>query len=116
MELHPSDFDLVSTLRDLSVMFQARCEAKRLAWQVQLPEPEAIPVHADDTKLSQVLMNLLGNACKFTDEGSVTLRVTSVEGHGGSRVSRSPIPDPLLASPPQPLKAPKLIPAPIFSK
>jgi signal transduction histidine kinase/CheY-like chemotaxis protein len=101
MELHPEDFDLVSTLYNLDTMFQARCEAKRLTWQAELPEAQGIPVHGDEIKLSQVVMNLLGNACKFTDEGSVTLRVTPVESrpveaHEGSTVSRPTTHDPRL--------------------
>ena len=76
MELHTQDFDLMSALQNLNVVFQMRCEAKRLVWQAELPERDRILVHGDEIKLSQVLMNLLGNASKFTDEGTVTLKVS----------------------------------------
>ncbi len=42
--------------------------------------PDLGLIHADLTKLRQVLLNLLSNACKFTDGGTVTLRVTKDEG------------------------------------
>ena len=80
LELQPSDFDLQALLHNLSVMFQVRCDAKRLAWQMETPPGDRIPVHGDEAKLFQILINLLGNAVKFTDEGSVTLRVSALPG------------------------------------
>ena len=81
LELQPSDFDLQSILQNLSVMFKLRCEAKRLAWQVEAPPGDRLPVYGDEAKLSQVLINLLGNAVKFTDRGGVTLKVTPLPDH-----------------------------------
>ncbi len=77
-ELHPADFDLQSLLQNISLMHQHRCEAKRLAWQAEIPEADRLPVHGDEAKLSQVLINLLGNAIKFTDEGAVSFTVASL--------------------------------------
>ncbi|OGG46244.1 MAG: hypothetical protein A3F84_23740 [Candidatus Handelsmanbacteria bacterium RIFCSPLOWO2_12_FULL_64_10] len=85
LELHPSDFDLQGLLQGLDVMFRLNCEQARIAWRVERPQAERIPVHGDEAKLSQVLINLLGNAVKFTDEGGVTLRVTALpEDMGGT--------------------------------
>ncbi len=78
LELQPSDFDLQALLNNLSMMFQLRCEQKRLSWEAETPEGDRLPVYGDEAKLSQVLINLLGNAVKFTDEGSVRLRVSAV--------------------------------------
>ena len=83
MELHPADFDLQGLLQGLDVMFRLRCEQKRLSWQVARPEAGRLPVHGDQAKLMQVLVNLLGNAVKFTDEGGVTLRVTALSDSTG---------------------------------
>ena len=75
LELRPADFDLKALLNDLDVMFRLRCDQKRLQWGVELPEAEHLYARGDSSKITQVLINLLGNAVKFTDEGSITLRV-----------------------------------------
>jgi len=79
MELRKNDFDLKDLIEGISVMFQIRCEQKELKWQVELPDEGQIPVHGDEGKLRQILINLLGNAVKFTDAGQVTLKVTQEE-------------------------------------
>ena len=62
-------------------VFELRCQQQGLAWQVviDLPHPR---VCGDENKLRQVLINLLGNAVKFTEEGRVEL---SVREEGQSR-------------------------------
>ena len=77
-EHHPADYDLQALLHNLSIIHQHRCKAKRITWRDQTPEVERLPVHGDEAKLSQVLLNLLGNALKFTDQGTVTLKVAAL--------------------------------------
>ncbi|HEY5753576.1 MAG TPA: CHASE domain-containing protein [Chthoniobacterales bacterium] len=77
MELQPDKFDLLSLTRELAAMFQQRCEEKGLGLRIEwLGNEERRMVEGDEGKLRQVLINLLGNAVKFTDEGHVSLRVT----------------------------------------
>jgi signal transduction histidine kinase/DNA-binding response OmpR family regulator/ligand-binding sensor domain-containing protein len=78
-ELTLSNFNLESMLDGISRMFEMRCHQKDLDWNLvtDFDDPE---VRGDEGKLRQVLINILGNAVKFTDEGSVTLRVKSVPG------------------------------------
>jgi len=76
LELKPADFDLKALLNDLDVMFRLRCDQKRLQWRVDLPESEHLYARGDSAKITQVLINMLGNAVKFTDEGGIALRVT----------------------------------------
>jgi CheY-like chemotaxis protein/anti-sigma regulatory factor (Ser/Thr protein kinase) len=79
MEVVAVDFDLQALARDLAEMFQLRCQQADLEWRLSLPAA-ALPVHGDEKKLRQVLINLLGNAVKFTEQGHVGLRVEALPG------------------------------------
>jgi signal transduction histidine kinase/CheY-like chemotaxis protein len=85
MELQPIDFELKRFITELAEMFKLRCEQKGLQWRVELEinEPTPVIVHGDEGKLRQVLINLLGNAVKFTESGEVVLRVISPQHAGG---------------------------------
>jgi len=73
--LNPSGFDLHAFLDDLEMMFRMRTDAKGLQFTVTMTEEVPRYVVADEGKLREVLINLLGNAVKFTEEGGIALRV-----------------------------------------
>ncbi|MEZ4386741.1 MAG: two-component regulator propeller domain-containing protein [Candidatus Krumholzibacteriia bacterium] len=75
LELERSPFDLRGCLERTVALLKVKAEAKGLALQLDL-DPQASPrVRGDEMRLQQILVNLLGNAIKFTETGSVTLRV-----------------------------------------
>ncbi len=80
--LTESAFDLYDALEKVTEMIRLRAEKKHL--QIVLERAEDVPrfVKTDERKLRQVLLNLLGNAVKFTQEGGVTLRVRTEDGNG----------------------------------
>ena len=82
MELEPAPFDLAALLRALGDMFEMRCRDRGLTWHVEGVPDEDLWVRGDEGKLNQVLMNLLGNAVKFTDSGKVSLRLRRLPGDG----------------------------------
>ena len=70
-ELNRSTVDLHTMLRDLERMFRLRAEEKRLGFEINHAPDVPRYVVTDEGKLRQVLVNLLGNAVKFTSEGGV---------------------------------------------
>jgi two-component system sensor histidine kinase/response regulator len=81
--LNPSDFNLHLLLTDLSHMFALRAEAKGLHMQLVCAPDVPVNVHGDEGKLRQVLINLLGNAVKFTHNGTITLTAGLDTGEAG---------------------------------
>ena len=79
-QLTPIDFDLNGMLDGLGNMFDMRCRQKDLMWHLKSDVPEGL-VHGDESKLRQVLINLVGNAVKFTEQGRITLTVQAQENH-----------------------------------
>lgn len=75
LELQATDFDLGQVMDGLATLFEPRCRQKSLAFRVER-DADLGAVRGDESKLRQVLVNLLGNAVKFTDAGEVVLHVT----------------------------------------
>ena len=81
-------FDLHTLLRDLENMFDASVDAKGLQFEVIGNEDLPRYIATDESKLRQVLVNLLANAIKFTKQGGITLRVAVEDGtSGGMRLA-----------------------------
>lgn len=83
MELNFEEVDIGSLVS--SVLSTARGLVKEKPVQLKQDIQEDIPaIFADPTRIRQVFLNLLQNAAKFTDEGSITLIVRSREGESGA--------------------------------
>jgi two-component system, sensor histidine kinase len=75
MEINAGDFDLNELLLSISIIFAPRCADKNLLLFVDNLKKECF-VRSDQTKLRQILINLMGNAVKFTDDGFVSLKTS----------------------------------------
>lgn len=66
--------DLGEFLQSLATEVEEQRKAKNLKFFLEIPDPLE-PIESDKSKLSTILLNLLDNSIKFTDEGSITIRV-----------------------------------------
>jgi PAS domain S-box-containing protein len=75
VELHPERFEIAAMIDDLAATVRPLAEKNGNTLDVQCPA-EIGTMDADLTRVRQVLLNVLGNAAKFTEHGSITLRVS----------------------------------------
>jgi signal transduction histidine kinase/DNA-binding response OmpR family regulator len=93
LELETIDFDLRSTLEEVTSLLAERASAKGLEL-VSLVRPDVpTTVRGDPGRLRQILLNLAGNAIKFTAEGEVILRARIVPETGDGVVVRFEVSD-----------------------
>ncbi len=85
LQLESATFDLQALVREVSDMMRLRAEQKGL--RLKLDQSSDFPryIKGDEARLRQILVNLVSNAVKFTEEGAVTLRL-GVKGNGSSHL------------------------------
>ncbi|MEJ2692655.1 MAG: ATP-binding protein [Candidatus Thiodiazotropha sp.] len=80
IQLEIAPFDLGRLVRDVLELMQVRCEEKGL--HLLFDRTSAVPryVKGDVARLRQILLNLMSNAVKFTDQGGISVRLGCTEG------------------------------------
>ncbi len=76
MEIVPVHYEFATLVRDLYNMTRVRTEEKGLELYIDVDKNIPRGLIGDDVRLRQILLNIMGNAAKYTDKGSVTLTVT----------------------------------------
>ncbi len=71
LDMVKTDFDLQELLHSVENMFKIRCSQKQLDWEMDCFTDKPVLVNGDQGKLRQVLINLISNAIKFTDQGKI---------------------------------------------
>ncbi|MCQ2553232.1 MAG: response regulator [Clostridia bacterium] len=79
MEIVPVDYDVSSVINDLVNMIATRAEKKGLVLNLDIDENLPAKLYGDDVRIRQIITNILTNAVKYTDKGSVTLTIKGSE-------------------------------------
>ena len=68
--------DLIALVTECIQVLEVKAEQKKLKLNLELPDQEIPFIMADPIRLKEVLVNLLGNAIKFTEKGSISLKIS----------------------------------------
>lgn len=82
LELDMIPFDLVKTVEGSVELFSEQIRKKKISLALHLEENVPVQVEGDPGRLRQVLVNLVGNAVKFTDQGEVSICVSTLDNGG----------------------------------
>ncbi|MBN7136267.1 hypothetical protein A7A76_16100 [Lysobacter enzymogenes] len=82
LELQDRPFDLRALVEEAAGLMQPLARQRGLKFEVKITADAPTGLRGDPHRVSQILMNLLGNAIKFTEEGRVGLRVSALEPQG----------------------------------
>ncbi|BFM15843.1 hypothetical protein R50073_20260 [Maricurvus nonylphenolicus] len=84
MTLHQQDFTVKEMLNDISELLKLQAQKKLLTINIEIDPQVPLSLNADAGRLRQILINLLGNAIKFTESGSVTLILKKLDSSEGN--------------------------------
>ena len=75
IELHPETIDLKEILNQMDMFFKPMVEKKGLSFDMRIDQQVPASIFVDNQRLQQILKNLMSNALKFTEKGTVKLEV-----------------------------------------
>jgi PAS domain S-box-containing protein len=79
MDVHMQEVDAPLVFADVYSLMRVQADEKRIALNIVLPSESLPAVWADPDMLRQILLNLIGNAVKFTNQGGVTVQAQIVD-------------------------------------
>jgi PAS domain S-box-containing protein len=85
MKVERVSCDLPELLSEVAALMRPRAKEKGLAFEVAFQGPIPRLIYTDPMRLRQILVNLLGNALKFTESGKIAIKIAD-EGTGGPRI------------------------------
>lgn len=75
VEIVPAEYDVASVIHEVCNLIELRAKAKDLTLEIQVAPDVPVRLVGDEIRLKQIVTNLLNNAVKYTEKGSVTLSV-----------------------------------------
>ena len=75
MRIEKITFSIRDLIQSVGMMFNSRATEKKLSFHIRISEEVPDMLQGDPTRLTQILVNLLGNAFKFTDKGNIDISV-----------------------------------------
>ncbi len=93
LELDSIAFDLCDNIEDCMDMFTEKAHAKGLELICDIPKSIPVLLQGDPSRLRQIIVNLVGNALKFTENGEVALRISNLEADDNTNYLRFEIID-----------------------
>ncbi len=78
MEIIPAEYDTAKLIGDIVNMVSLKIQDKGLKFELDVDSTIPSKLYGDDIRIKQVIVNLLNNAVKYTEKGSVTLQMTNV--------------------------------------
>ncbi|MBO4403749.1 MAG: response regulator, partial [Treponema sp.] len=79
MEIVPADYDVLKLMNDIANVVLVRLKSKPVELFIEADETVPADFNGDDMRIRQIIINLAGNSAKFTEKGSVTIRIENLE-------------------------------------
>lgn len=88
MEIIPTEYRLEEMLRSICNLMKGKMEAKYLDFELNIGENVPSVLYGDEIRISQILINIMTNAIKYTDNGKVSLSVEYTQDGDGNDAIR----------------------------
>jgi two-component system, sensor histidine kinase len=87
LDVQVTDVDLVSLMQEIATLVRPQVKEKKISLSLRIDEPVPKNIRTDAIRLRQILLNVIGNALKFTEQGGVTVSVRNMKDNAKERIA-----------------------------